>query len=182
MLADTFDKKLDIVFLDFDDINNPLLAAGQAHATFGVARHLVRFGHKVTVICSRFPGSQDGENEGIYYKHIGLGSGNIRLNNAIFFFALPFAVRKLRSDVIVECFTAPISTCFSPLFTKIPVIGMPTMFEAEEFSKKYHFPFHLIEKFGTRFYKYFLAYSPINKSKMERLNPSVFSTLIPNGV
>ena len=182
MLADTFDKKLDIVFLDFDDINNPLLAAGQAHATFGVARHLVRFGHKVTVICSRFPGSQDGENEGIYYKHIGLGSGNIRLNNAIFFFALPFAVRKLRSDVIVECFTAPISTCFSPLFTQIPVIGMPTMFEAEEFAKKYHLPFHWIERFGSRLYKYFLAYSPLNKAKMERLNPKIFSRIIPNGV
>lgn len=175
-------NKLHVAILDFDDIKNPLLSGGQATATFEVAKRLVKLGHKITVVCSRYPNSKDEENNGIFYKHIGLGSSNIKLNNAVFFFALPFAVMHLKTDVIIECFTAPISTCFSPLFTKTPVIGMPTMFEAEKFSKKYHLPFHLIERFGARFYKYFLAYSPINKSKMEKLNPKIISRIIPNGV
>lgn len=174
--------KLHIAILDFDDIKNPLLAGGQAMATFEVAKRLVGLGHKITVVCSRYPLSRDEESNGIFYKHIGLGSSNIKLNNAVFFFALPFAVARLKADVIIECFTAPISTCFSPLFTKTPVIGMPTMFEADKFSIKYHLPFHLIERFGARFYKYFLAYSPINKSKMDKLNPKILSRLIPNGV
>lgn len=175
-------RRLKIVFLDFDDMKNHLLAGGQARATQEVAKRLVQLKHEVTVVCSRFPGSKDSFNEGIFYKHIGLGSSNIKLNNLIFFLALPFAVSKLKADVVIECFTAPISTCFSPLFTKIPVIGMPTMFEAKEFAKKYHLPFHWIEKIGSRFYKYFLAYSKNNKAKMEKLNPNIHTKIIPNGV
>lgn len=175
-------QKLHIVILDFDDIKNPLLSGGQARATFEVAKRLVGLGNKVTVVSSRFPNSKDVENNGVMYRHIGIGSSNIKLNNAIFFLALPFAVARLKADVIIECFTAPISTCFSPLFTKIPVIGMPTMFEAKEFAKKYHIPFHLVEKIGVRFYKYFLAYSKNNKVKMESLNPKIHTKIIPNGV
>lgn len=175
-------QKLHIVFLDFDDIKNPLLSGGQARATLEVAQRLVKLGNKVTIICSRFPGSKDQYQKGIYYKHIGLGSSDIRLNNVVFFAALPFAVRTFKADVMIECFTAPISTCFSPLFTKIPVIGMPTMFEAKEFAKKYHLPFHWVEAIGVKFYKYFLAYSPVNKAKMEKMNPKIHIKIIPNGV
>lgn len=175
-------RPLHIVFLDFDDIKNHLLAGGQARATFEVARRLIKLGHRVTVVCSRFPGSEDGFNEGIYYRHVGLGTTSVRLNNVAFFFALPLAVRTLRADAIIECFTAPISTCFSPLFTSIPVIGMPTMFEAKEFAQKYHLPFHWVEWLGCKFYRYFLAYSSLNKMKMEKLNPRVITRIIPNGV
>lgn len=175
-------KPLSIAFLDFDDLKNPLLSGGQARATYEVSKRLVKLGHVVTIVCSRYPGSQDYTEDGIFYKHIGLGSKNIKLNNLMFFLALPFAVRSLKVDAMIECFTAPISTCFSPLFTKTPVIGMPTMFEAAEFSKKYHLPFDKIEAFGVKFYKYFLAYSPINKAKMAKMNPKVYTRVIPNGV
>lgn len=175
-------KKLHIAFLDFDDLRNQLLSGGQARATYEVAYRLVKLGHRVTIICSRYPGFEDYTQDGIVYKHIGLGSNNIKLNNIAFIFALPLAVRRLQCDVMIECFTPPISTLFSPLFTKIPVIGMPTMFEASEFAKKYHFPFHWIEAVGAKYYTYFLAYSPINKKKMEGLNPRIYTRIIPNGV
>ncbi|MEK7150869.1 MAG: glycosyltransferase family 4 protein [Patescibacteria group bacterium] len=171
-----------IAFLDFDDIYNQLLSGGQARATFEVARRLVKRGNSVTIICSRYPGSRDRIEEGITYKHIGLGTKNIKINNIAYFFALPFAVMRLRADAIIEAFTAPISTCFSPWFTRTPVMGMPTMFEAPEFTKKYHLPFDKIEAFGCRQYKYFLAYSPLNKKKMESLNPKIITRVIPNGV
>lgn len=175
-------KQLHIAFVDFDDIKNPLLNGGQARATYEVARRLVKLGHTVTILTNKFPGSKDGYTDGIYYKHFGIGSKDIRINNVGFFLSLPFVLWNFEADVIIECFTAPISTCFSPLFTRIPVIGMPTMFEAEEFAKKYHIPFHWIEKLGTKFYRYFLAYSPSNKEKMARLNAKVHTRIIPNGV
>lgn len=175
-------NKLNIAFLDFDDLKNPLLSGGQARATFEVARRLASLGHKITIITNRYPGSHDYSYQGIHYKHIGIGTSNLRINNLAFFLALPLTIRSLTADVIVECFTAPISTCFSPLFTKIPVIGMPTMFEAKEFSRKYHLPFHLIEKFGCKFYKYFLAYSASNSKKMRKLNPKILTRIIPNGI
>lgn len=174
-----------ITYLDFDNINNPLLAAGQARATFNVGRELVKRGHKVSVICSRYPGSKDFSKEGISYIHIGLGTGNIKLNNLAYFFAIPFAVRKLNSsntDIIIECFTAPISTLFSPLFTKVPVVVLPSMFNAQEFSKKYHLPLHWIEKVGVRFYKYMLPYSEVDSQKMHQMNPKIIYQITSQGV
>jgi glycosyltransferase involved in cell wall biosynthesis len=173
---------LHIAFLDFDDLKNKLLSGGQARATYEVAKRLVKQGHKVTIICSRYPGSKDYKKDGITYKHIGLGTNNIKLNNAAYILSLPFAVSRFDCDVMIECFTAPISTLFSPVFTKVPVIGMPTMFEAKEFAAKYHLPFHKVEAFGAKQYKYFLAYSPLNKKKMESLNPNIHTRIIPNGV
>lgn len=170
-----------IVFLDFDDIKNPLLNAGQARSTYELGRRLSKK-HGITVVSSRYPGSVDRVESGIQYVHIGIGTKHIRLNNFFYILFLPFFVRKIRADVIFECFTAPISTLFSPLFTKIPVIGIPSMFNATEFSKKYHLPFHLIESFGMKFYKYMIAYSDIDGAKINRLNPKIERRIIPQGV
>lgn len=175
-------KKLKITFLDFDDIKNPLLGAGQARATVEVGSRLVKRGHRVTVICSRYPGYKDRKDNGITYKHIGVGTNNIRLNNLLYILLLPFTVISLKGDIIIECFTAPISTLFSPLFTKIPVVAVPTSFEAERFAKLYHLPFDLIEKFGLRFYKYALPFTTHLEAKFRKVNKSVMTVVVPEGV
>ncbi len=175
-------KSLQIVFLDFDDIKNPLLNAGQARSSYEIAKRLVKKGHSVTIISSRFPGSKDRIEEGITYKHIGLGSNNIRLNNLFYILTLPFKIRNIESDVIIECFTAPISTLCSPLFTKIPVIGKSTSFEADRFAKMYHVPFNLVEKYGSRLYSYFIASTNSSEKKMRTLHPSTVVKVIPEGV
>lgn len=175
-------KKLHIVFLDFDDIKNPLLASGQAKATYEVGRRLVKRGNKVNVITSRYPNCKDCIERGIEYKHVGLGSRFLRLNNLIYIFALPFAVRKIKADIIIECFTAPISTLFTPIFTRIPVIALPSMFNAKEFTIKYHLPFHWVERFGLSFYKYIMPYSDIDSGKASRINPDIIYRIIPQGV
>jgi glycogen synthase len=172
-----------IVFLDFDDIRNPLLGAGQAKATLEVGKRLTEKGHKMKVLCSRYPGCKDRTENGIEYKHIGLGTNNIRLNNISYILALPFSVRRIKNaDIIVECFTAPISTLFSPLFTKIPVVGLSTSFEADRFSRLYHLPFNLVEKLGLKYYKYFIALSDYFEEKIRKNNPKIISTVIPEGV
>lgn len=175
-------KPLHITFLDFDDLKNPLLAGGQARATFEVAKRLVKKGHTVTVLSSKYPGYKDRFEEGIFYRHIGLGTPNIKLNNLMYILTVPFHVKNLRSNIIIECFTAPISTLFSPVFTKIPVVALPSMFNAQEFTRKYKLPFHLIEKFGVRFYKYIMPYSKIDKKKISGMNPKITAKIIPQGV
>ncbi len=175
-------KKLHIVFLDFDDIKNPLLGAGQAKATVEVGSRLVKKGHKVTVICSRYPGYKDRKENGLYYKHIGMGTRNIKLNNMLYILLLPFTVMRLKADIIVECFTAPISTLFSPVFTKIPVVGLPTSFEADRFSKLYHLPFEKIENFGLSFYTYFLPYTKHFEEKIKKSNKKAITKIVPEGV
>jgi glycosyltransferase involved in cell wall biosynthesis len=175
-------NKLKITFLDFDDTDNPLLGAGQARATLEICSRLAKKGHTIEVICSKYPESKDRIEKGIKYTHIGISTKHIRLNNLIYIFLLPFIVRKVKCDVIVECFTPPVSTLFTPLFTQIPVVAVSTSFEAERFSEKYHLPFDKIEKFGLRFYKYFLPSSKIYETKMKKANPNVKSKIIRMGV
>lgn len=175
-------QKLHIVFLDFDDRKNPLLGAGQAVATWEVGTRLAKKGHAITVISSKYPGYTDRTEEGITYKHIGLGSKLIKLNNLFYILLLPFTVRKLKADIIIECFTAPVSTLCSPLFTSIPVVALPSQFQADAYSKKYHLPFWIIEKIGVRFYKYFLPFTGYDELKMKKMNPTIISKIVPEGV
>lgn len=175
-------KKLHIIFLDFDDIKNPLLGAGQARATFEVGSRLAKMGHKVTVICSKYPGCKDRKENGIYYRHTGIGSRYIQLNNAYYILSIPFTVKMLKADIIIECFTAPISTLFTPIFTKIPVIALPSMFNAAEFEKKYNLPFTKIERLGMKFYKYIMPYSEIDCAKAKKLNQNIEFRIVKQGV
>ena len=171
-----------IVFLDFDDIKNPLLGAGQARATLEVGSRLAKMGHTVISLCSRYPNSQDRTENGITYHHIGWGTSDIRINNIGYLLSIPFAVMKLRADIIVECFTAPCSSLFSPLFTRIPVVALPTVFAAESFARKYHLPLQLVEALGCKLYKYFMPYIPTDLAKMKKYNPSIISRMIGQGV
>jgi glycosyltransferase involved in cell wall biosynthesis len=175
-------RRYNVVFLDFDDIKNPLLNAGQARATYEVGTRLAKMGYIVTVYCSRYPGFRDRIENGIRYRHISLGTRYIRLNNLFYILTLPFYVRQIKADIIIESFVAPISTLCSPLFTKVPVIGLPSMFNAKAFFRKYHIPFHWVERFGSRVYKYFLPYSDIDSAKMRLLNPGIRYKIVPQGV
>ena len=174
--------KRKIAYIDLDEIKNPLLGAGQAVATFEVGKRLVQKGHEVTVYCSRYPNSQDRYDEGIYYKHVGVGTSNIKFNNAMFIMLIPFLVQKINADIIIESFIAPTSTIGTPWYTRTPVIGLPSMFNAEEFTKKYKLPFHIIQNWGVKAYKYFMPYSDIDSMKIKKLNPKIDYKIIPQGV
>ncbi len=176
-----YKQKLRITYLDFDDVKNPLLAGGQSLATVAVGKRLVEKGHTVTSLCSKYPGYKDRVENGIYYKHIGLGSKFIRLNNFAYFFALPFAVPKLKTDIIIECFTAPISTMGSPLYAKAPVVGLPSQFAAVEFSRKYKLPFHWVEYLLLPYYKYFLPYTQDILTRMQKRNPTIDARIVLQG-
>jgi len=171
-----------ITILDFDDIKNPLLNGGQARVTYELGSRFSALGHRVEVISSRYPGSVDRQELGIVYKHIGIGTKWLRLNNLVYIFALPFHVPHLKADVILECFTAPVSTMFTPLWTKIPVVAVPTSFEAERFFRRYGLPFHWVQNLGLRLYRYFLPYSEYFAQKMASVNPRCISRCVPLGV
>ena len=142
-------NKLTIAIIDMDNLKNPFWGAGQARATREVGKLLAKK-HKVIVYCSKYPGYKDYTEDGIIYKHVGIINKNPQLTNFAFILQIPSLVKQIKADIIIENFNAPISTSFAPLFTKIPIIALPTMFNAIEFTKKYHLPFHWIEALGTR--------------------------------
>ena len=170
-----------IAIIDMDNLKNPFWGAGQARATREVGKRLA-LKHEVTVYSSKYPGYKDYEEDGIKYVHVGLSSKKPRVVNFSFILTIPWLVRKIKADIIIENFNAPTSVSFAPLFTRIPVIGLPTMFNAIEFAKKYHIPFHWIEKLGMKFYKYMLPYSDMGSTKIKKLNPKTKFKIVPLGV
>lgn len=170
-----------IAILDMDDLKNPHWGSGQALATREIGRRLAKK-HSVTVYSSKYPGWSDYSYQGIKYRHIGFESFNSKINNVAYILCLPFYVRRIKADVILEHFTAPISTCFSPLFTKIPVIGITSFFASEEMSEKYKINFNIIRNFGIKFYKYAIALNSIHKAILRKLNPRIKIEIISNGI
>ncbi len=170
-----------IAIIDMDSLKNPFWGAGQARATREVGKRLAKR-HEVTVYTSKYPGYKDYSENGINYVHVGWLTKFPRLANLLFILHIPFLVKMIRADIIIENFNAPTSVSFAPLFTKIPIVGLPTMFNAIEFTKKYHLPFHWIEKIGFQYYKYLLPYSDIDSAKAVRLNPNIKYKIVPQGV
>lgn len=171
-----------IIIVDIDDVQNPFLGAGQAHATSNVGRELVALGHSVEVLCTAFPGCKDRVEHGIKYTHIGVSTKNMQLNTLLFPFALAPVLQRRSADVVIDCFSAPYSTNFVPLLTKLPVVGLPTSFEGEQFTQKYRLPFGAIEQVMARKYKYFLPYTQYYADKMKKYNPTVTQQIVPEGV
>ncbi|MBW7944363.1 glycosyltransferase family 4 protein [Patescibacteria group bacterium] len=172
---------MNIAVIDMDNLKNPFWGAGQARATREVCKLLAKR-HQVTVYSAKYPGWKDYVEDGIHYTHVGLESSSPRLTNLLFAFSVPFFGSRIKADIIVENFNAPFSVSFLPLFTKIPVVALPTMFNAIEFTKKYHLPFHWVEKVGLKTYKYMLPYSNVDSSKAKRLNPNIQFKIVPQGV
>lgn len=174
-------KRMNIAILDMDNLKNPHWAGGQARVTVEIGKRLVER-HSITVYCSKYPSYEDYTENGIKYIHIGLGSKYARLNNIAYILILPFVVRKIKADIILENFTAPFATCFSPLFTKIPVVFLTSFFNPKALEKKYKIPFHIITKFGLKFYKYGIPLTKEQESEVKKNNNKINTMVISNGV
>lgn len=175
-------RRKSIAVIDMDDLRSSHWGSGQARATREVFKRLTDT-YDITIYSSKYPGYQDYSEDGLNYKHIGIEHANPQWTNLYFLFNIPFFVRTIKNaDLIVENFNAPTSVSFAPLFTHIPVVGIPTMFNAAEFTRKYHLPFHWIEQWGMKYYQYMTAYSDVDSAKIARLNPQTEYRIIPQGV
>lgn len=170
-----------IAFLDIDNTKNPFWGSGQATATKEIAKRLA-LKHSVMVYTSKYKGYKDYTEENVSYKHIGYGTNNPMLNNIIFLLSVPFTVAKIQSDILFEHFTAPISTCFSPLFTKIPIVAITSFFASDILSKKYKLNFMFVTKIGAKLYTRVIALNADHAKSFKELNPKTLCYVIPNGV
>lgn len=105
-----------ILLVNWNDRTNPHAGGAEIHLHEMFAR-LVERGHRVTLLCSGYPGAPPEETlDGIRVRRVG---GRYTFN-----FVLPFAMRRLgeRYDVVVEALNKlPLCT---PLFAKSPVVGV----------------------------------------------------------
>ncbi len=174
-------KQLRIVISNYDDIKNPYYAGGGATATHEIAKFLSKR-HDVTVVTGNYKGAKDGIFDGVRYVHIGMSFGGPIVSQVSFALCFLCVLRRLSFDVWFENFIPPYSTSFLPLFANNPIIGVTTVLDAESFACKYHLPFHYIERFGLKRYRYIIALSSALKTKIKHINTNAEIRVIPEGV
>jgi len=169
-----------ILHIDVDDLKSPL-GGGQSRRTFEINRRLVSWGHEVTVVTARYPGSKDEIIEGV--KYLRIGRDKFPMSFVSFLLSLRKVVKAIPHDLLVEDFTSPISCAFTSLWTKKPVVASAQFFFAHEMSKKYLIPFFLAEDIGVSyFYKNFVVLAAETKKKILAKNKKANIKVLPEGV
>jgi len=172
---------MNVIFSNYDDINNPYYAGGGAIVIRTLSKMLSRF-YPVTVITGRYKGSRNETIDNVNYLRIGTDKFGAKIGQLLYQALLPYYVRKLEFSIWFETFTPPFSTACLQLFTKKPVVGVTHFFNAKEKSKEYKLPFFLIERIGIKTYKHIIALSSYMKYKIRQHNSSAKVYVIPNGV
>ena len=170
-----------IYISQYDSIKNSFYGGGGARSSHQIAKFLSKK-HKVVMICGAYKNSNNEIIDKVFYKYIGFKWAGPKLGQFIYSLILPFYALKEDFDMWLENFQAPHSTGFIPIFTKKPVIGITTILHAEDFSKKYKFPFHLIEKIGIKTYRHIIVSSLNLENKIRKFNKKANIKLIPPGI
>jgi amino acid adenylation domain-containing protein len=135
----------------------------------------------ITVVCARYRGARERAQDGVHYVHAGLGGGYFT-SIVSYFLALPFALLRYRSDLVVEDFGAPFSSVAVPWLTRRPVIGVVQWLFAREKAQQYGLPFHLVERAGVRAHRHLVAVSDGLAARLRHVNPRAMVSVVPNGV
>lgn len=174
------DKKIQIIFSNYDDINNPYYGGGGAIAIHEVAKRLVKK-FDVKIITGNYPHAKNRNIDNVEYIRIGTQKGGPKIGQLVFQALLPYYVFKLNFDVWIENFTPPFSTALLPLLTHKPIIGLTHLLGGKDMSRKYLIPFQLIESFGLRQYHYFIALTETVNARIKKINDTAVIAHIPNG-
>ncbi len=121
-------------------------------------------------------------HNGIRYRRLPLEWAGPRAGQLVYHAVLPFAARRIRHDLWIENFTPPFSTSFLPLFLRTPVLGFAQALQGRELSRRYRFPFFLIERIGLRCYRDVLVLNPADQAQVSAASPAAAVHLIPNGI
>jgi glycosyltransferase involved in cell wall biosynthesis/O-antigen/teichoic acid export membrane protein len=172
---------LRILHLGFEDPAMPGAGGGSVR-THEINRRLAQR-HDITVLVARFPGCADRVQDGVRYRHVGVGAGGNRLTRTLGYAvaAVP-AARRCPADLVVEDFFAPISTMAAPRWTRRPTIGVVQWLNARDKARQYKLPFHVVERFGVRNHHRVIAVSDGVAERLRTLNPRLLVHVIGNGV
>lgn len=173
-----------ILFLDYDDMNNPYAGGGQAMGTRNIASRLSKK-NNVTIVTGNYPGAVSKKVGKIYYKRIGIGEFGPAVSILTYYLLVPIAAMYLQKnfDVVLEGFTAPFGPSFVPWFCKKPLIAITHFFDAKMISQKYKiFPFHILEKFLVKRYENFICFTKVLENKVLNLSARANIRVIPGGV
>ncbi|MBF0485342.1 MAG: glycosyltransferase family 4 protein [Candidatus Omnitrophica bacterium] len=171
-----------ILHLDTDDIDNPLSGGGSLR-NYEVYRRLSSR-HDITVLTASYPGSRpEVVRDKVRYIRLGRGGERFGLSYHLSYLScLPWAIKKIPHDLLVEDFMPPCGGVGSFLWTKKPVIASIQWLFAKAWSEKYRLPFHVLERLALRKYNKFLVTSPYFKEEIRKVNSSARVEVVPLGI
>jgi glycosyltransferase involved in cell wall biosynthesis/O-antigen/teichoic acid export membrane protein len=172
-------QRLRVLHLAFEDHRRPG-SGGGAIRTHEINRRLAER-HDVTVVTSRYRGCRERVEDGVRYVHVGVAAGYFGSILA-YFLALPLALRRYPSDLVVEDFAAPFSSVLVPWWTRRPVVGVVQWLFARQKSLQYKLPFFLVEALGVRAHRRMVAVSAELASELRSRNGKAHVDVVHNGV
>jgi glycosyltransferase involved in cell wall biosynthesis len=137
--------------------------------------------HDITAVAAAYPGARSRMEGGVRWVHIGPRVAG-RTPRLAYFALLGIALRRYRSDIVVEDFGAPFSVGLSPLLTRRPVVASVQWLFARQMRAKYHLPFDIVERAGIRAYGDFISVSDWLATEIRRRHPRALVETIPNGI
>jgi glycosyltransferase involved in cell wall biosynthesis/O-antigen/teichoic acid export membrane protein len=173
------DGRLTVLHLGFEDPLQPGSGGGSVR-THEINRRLVADA-AITVVCAAYPRCRPRIQDGVRYVHVGWRRGGFA-GRLSYFAALPWALWRYPSDLVVEDFAPPFSSVAVPWLTTRPVIGMVQWLFAAEKSRQYHLPFAAVERVGLRSHRRMIAVSEELGAEVSRRNPKAHVTVIGNGL
>jgi glycosyltransferase involved in cell wall biosynthesis/O-antigen/teichoic acid export membrane protein len=168
-----------VLHLGYEDPRRPGGGGGSVR-THEINRRLAA-DFDITVVCARYPGSAPYEREGVRYVHVGLPLGRFASIIA-YFCAIPYALVRWDSDLVVEDFGAPLSSVAVPWLTRRPVVGVVQWLFAAEKARQYHLPFQVFEALGVRSHRQLIAVSDDLADAVRLRNPRAQVTVVSNGL
>lgn len=112
-----------------------------------------------------------------------LGSGSNRLTRLLTYTAgLPFVVRSVEADVVIEDFFAPFSSIAVPWFSPAPTVGIVQWLNAREKARQYRLPVHWVEQIGVRSHRRLIGMSQGVADALHAMNRRADVAVIGNGV
>ena len=142
-------SRLHVLFIVYRDLNNPSAVGGDIYL-WELARGLFKLGHRVTILCSSFPGSKS--------KQIIDGVEIVRLKGA---WSLPLEIlkeyqRRLKGEVDVvveEAIGGQRLPTFGAIYVKEPLIAVWHQKHDKIFREQYPLPLAI----ALSFFEFFLA-------------------------
>jgi glycosyltransferase involved in cell wall biosynthesis/O-antigen/teichoic acid export membrane protein len=135
----------------------------------------------VTILTAGYRGGSARRGGVLFWKLPVAGAGP-RFGQLLYHLLLPLAAKRFPHDLWIENLTPPFSTSFVPLFSSQRVIGLAQALTGVEMSIRYRLPFHLIERFGLRFYKDVVVLNEADKKLVRSVNRTAGIEIIPNGI
>jgi glycogen synthase len=173
-----------ILHLGFEDHRRPG-AGGGSGRNQEVNRRLATH-HEVTVVTAAYPGCSSRMEEGVRYRHVGVGGGYAP-SLLSYFAALPMVVARARRerscDLIVEEYAPPSSTLGVAAWSGMPTCANVQWFFAAAKAREYRLPgwtMEAMQRWGTRRHTHVVALSHDLATQIQAVNPQ--AEIIVNGM